>query len=455
MKSFFVVTLLLFVAGHAIAQWNPNNQTTGSIYYNGGNVGIGTTSPSFFLDVRGPANSNVAFFGNDLSQVNSPFPSQVSVWGTGINSESRIGFGTTLPGGTTGHTAMIKSVVPSNGGGHLVFQTREPNYNSLVERLLITNSGNIGIGTLSPTSKLDVNTNGRVGLNVSGNTSAFVGSDINISRVSTTSSVGQGATMQFNDTGTASYNVIQGSSDGLQIFNNYANSGWLERMRISGNGNVGIGTTNPQTKLDINGSGIVGLNVSGNSSSFLGADMNISRINTTTGVGRGATLQFNDTGSSSYNVIQGSEGGLQIFNNYANAGWVERMRVAGNGNVGIGTTNPDAKLAVKGTVHAEEVKVDLQVPGPDYVFEPTYQLPSLTEIETYIKANKHLPEVPSAKEMEANGINLSEMNMLLLKKVEELTLYMIEMKSEFEQLKSKNEFQDTKIKALEAKDKIK
>jgi hypothetical protein len=96
------------------------------------------------------------------------------------------------------------------------------------------------------------------------------------------------------------------------------------------------------------------------------------------------------------------------------------------GNVGIGTTAPDAKLAVKGTIHAQEVKVDLNVPGPDYVFEPSYDLKPLAEIETYIKENKHLPEVPSAKEMEKNGVQLGEMNMLLLKKVEELTLYSIE-----------------------------
>ena len=74
---------------------------------------------------------------------------------------------------------------------------------------------------------------------------------------------------------------------------------------------------------------------------------------------------------------------------------------------------------------AQEVKVDLSVPGPDYVFEETYNLPSLSDTENYIKQNKHLPEVPSACEMEENGINLSEMNMILLKKVEELTLYLL------------------------------
>jgi hypothetical protein len=80
------------------------------------------------------------------------------------------------------------------------------------------------------------------------------------------------------------------------------------------------------------------------------------------------------------------------------------MRINNNGNVGIGTKNPDAKLAVKGTVHTEEVKVDLNVPAPDYVFEKNYNLRTLAEIETYINQNKHLPEVPAAKEMEANGL---------------------------------------------------
>jgi hypothetical protein len=105
------------------------------------------------------------------------------------------------------------------------------------------------------------------------------------------------------------------------------------------------------------------------------------------------------------------------------------------GNIGIGTTKPDAKLTVKGIIHTEEVRVDLNVAGPDYVFEEDYKLPSLQEVAAYVKKNKHLPDVPAAKEMEANGVNLGEMNMLLLKKIEELTLYVIELKKEVESLK--------------------
>lgn len=70
--------------------------------------------------------------------------------------------------------------------------------------------------------------------------------------------------------------------------------------------------------------------------------------------------------------------------------------------------------------------MNLSVPGPDYVFEDNYPLPSLHEVKQYIDEHKHLPEVPPAKDMEENGVDLGEMNMILLKKVEELTLYLIE-----------------------------
>lgn len=115
----------------------------------------------------------------------------------------------------------------------------------------------------------------------------------------------------------------------------------------------------------------------------------------------------------------------------------EIVTIKGAGNVGIGTTAPDQKLTVNGTVHGKEVIVDLNVPAPDYVFEKTYVLPSLDSVKTYIDQNKHLPEIPPASQMEQNGIKVGEMNMLLLKKVEELTLYMIELKNENEKLRKR------------------
>ena len=126
-----------------------------------------------------------------------------------------------------------------------------------------------------------------------------------------------------------------------------------------------------------------------------------------------------------------------------------RIAIDINGNVGIGTTDSKGyKLAVAGKAVAEEVNVKLQGNWPDYVFEKEYSLPSLESVQTYINQNKHLPEVPSAKEMEANGINLSEMNMLLLKKVEELTLYVIEQNKRLNQQAELNTAQSILIDEL-------
>jgi hypothetical protein len=106
-----------------------------------------------------------------------------------------------------------------------------------------------------------------------------------------------------------------------------------------------------------------------------------------------------------------------------------------SGYVGIGTAVPDEKLTVKGKIHAQEVKVDLLgVLVPDYVFAKDYKLKTLEEVDAYIKANSHLPEIPSAKEIEKNGLLLAEMNMSLLKKIEEMTLYMIQQEKRTEML---------------------
>jgi hypothetical protein len=98
-----------------------------------------------------------------------------------------------------------------------------------------------------------------------------------------------------------------------------------------------------------------------------------------------------------------------------------------NGNIALNTFDTKGyKLAVNGSAIATSVTVKLNSAWPDYVFKPAYQLPSLTEVKTYIDQNQHLPEMPSEQEIAKDGQNLGEMNKLLLKKVEELTLYLIE-----------------------------
>lgn len=119
-----------------------------------------------------------------------------------------------------------------------------------------------------------------------------------------------------------------------------------------------------------------------------------------------------------------------------------------NGKIGIGTERPDELLTVKGKIHTQEVLVDLiGAVAPDYVFDyfydgsarekPSYVLPTLAELEHYVRANRHLPNVPSAAQLADRGLPLKEMNLLLLEKIEELTLYTLQQQKEIEQLKEK------------------
>jgi chitodextrinase len=109
------------------------------------------------------------------------------------------------------------------------------------------------------------------------------------------------------------------------------------------------------------------------------------------------------------------------------------------GNVGIGTApDPNYKLAIDGNVVAEEVRVALKSNWPDYVFKKDYKLPTLIEVEQFIKQNGHLKNIPSASETELNGISIGEMNSKLLRKVEELTLYIIDQEKKINKLSEEN-----------------
>lgn len=117
----------------------------------------------------------------------------------------------------------------------------------------------------------------------------------------------------------------------------------------------------------------------------------------------------------------------QVENAILNAGTAVLTIDGATGNIGINTEDPGSfQLAVEGTIGARKVKVTLDNPFPDYVFEPDYLLLPLAELKRYIIKYKHLPEVSSAKEVEENGgIELGGLYIQLLRKIEELTLHII------------------------------
>lgn len=126
--------------------------------------------------------------------------------------------------------------------------------------------------------------------------------------------------------------------------------------------------------------------------------------------------------------------------------------IISQGYVGIGTSLPTQKLSVNGTVLAKEVIVSTASSyWPDYVFEEGYNLMSLEELEAYIKENHHLPNIPSENEVEENGISLGEMQRLHMEKIEELTLYLLELKKENDVLKNQNSELESRLEVIESK----
>lgn len=204
-------------------------------------------------------------------------------------------------------------------------------------------------------------------------------------------------------------------------------------------GNVGINTWNPTTNLHVTGSSII----TGNAK--------LGSLTVTTGAGAGKVLTSDAAGNATWQTpaaggsgwAQGGTtvGAVKLLGTIDNydlpiiTNNVERMRISSNGNVGIGIANigTDYKLYVSGNIRARKVRVDQQN-WPDYVFSRNYQLMPLTDLEQFIEKNRHLPDMPSAKEVSKEGLDVGSNQAALLKKIEELTLYIIEQHKRIEAL---------------------
>jgi hypothetical protein len=170
-------------------------------------------------------------------------------------------------------------------------------------------------------------------------------------------------------------------------------------------------------------------------------DVGVNATVTAGPAGGGYHLIVNDIPTARWALGTGDYG-FHIANDYpSTSAWTDRVFISHNGSVGIGTrsvNDANYRLFVETGIRTRQVKVDVAA-WPDYVFSKNYKRMSLASLETYISKNNHLPDIPSEKEVKDNGIELGKMNAKLLEKIEELTLYVIELKKEIDPLKKEIE----------------
>lgn len=268
------------------------------------------------------------------------------------------------------------------------------------ERLTILTGGNTGIGTINPIAKLEVKRSSNIGGKWNPNSSIF-----------TTSEAGNSLIMDTNEIYSSGTLYIGGKGNDVIRFRSVTDTGFSDKVVINSNGNVGIGTISPNEKLQI-----------GNAFTFHDGGSKVMMIGHATGgvdldpSKYAAELRFN---SGNGYLSLGTSSSITSAPS-------AQLNISKDGNVGIGTFDTGShKFAVDGSIGAREIKVETGT-WSDFVFYEDYNLPTLDEVETHIKEKGHLLDIPSAEEVEKDGIYLGEMNAKLLQKIEELTLYTIQ-----------------------------